>query len=103
MTYEASLLGSNAANMATYALYILVVFIINNFDVRSPFEVFRLFFGYFSKFDWENQMITIYGTIKTLNFYDRLKTEFNFDIKKFALAERKLQMLSQSNFKMRES
>lgn len=48
-------------------------------------------------------MITIYGAIKTLNFYDRLKTEFNFDIKKFALAERKLQMLSQSDFKMRES
>lgn len=54
MTYEASLLGSHAANMATYALYILVVFIINNFDVRSPFEVFRLFFGYFGKFDWES-------------------------------------------------
>lgn len=33
MTYEASLLGSHAANMATYALYVLVVFLVNNFDV----------------------------------------------------------------------
>jgi DNA polymerase sigma len=88
MTYEASLLGSHAANMATYALYVLVVFLVNNFDVRNPLEVFRLFFAYFGKFEWESQMITIYGAIKTLNFYDRLKSEFNFDIKKFALSER---------------
>ena len=33
-------------------------------------------------------MVTIYGTLKTLNFYDRLKTEFNFDIRKFATHER---------------
>jgi DNA polymerase sigma len=44
MTYEASLLGSHAANMATYALYVLVVFLVNNFEVETPFEVFRLFF-----------------------------------------------------------
>lgn len=87
MTYEASLLGSHAANMATYALYVLVVFLINNFEVCSPFEVFRLFFYYFGKFEWESHMVTIYGAVKTLNFYDRLK-EFNFDIKKFAAAER---------------
>ena len=31
MTYEASLLGSHAANMATYALYIIVIFLVNNF------------------------------------------------------------------------
>jgi hypothetical protein len=30
-TYEASLLGSYAACMATYALYVLVLFIINNY------------------------------------------------------------------------
>lgn len=76
MTYEASLLGSHAANMATYALYILVVFLVNNFEVQSPMEVFKLFFEYFSKFDWESQMVTIFGAIKTLNFYDRLKQEF---------------------------
>jgi hypothetical protein len=30
-TYEASFLGSYAACMATYALYVLVLFIFNNF------------------------------------------------------------------------
>lgn len=54
MTYEASLLGSHAANMATYALYVLVVFLINNFEVHSAIEVFRLFFEYFGKFEWES-------------------------------------------------
>jgi hypothetical protein len=33
MTYEASLLGSHAANMATYALYVLIIFLVNNFEV----------------------------------------------------------------------
>lgn len=87
MTYEASLLGSHAANMATYALYTLVVFLVNNFDVRTPMEVFRLFFEYFGNFEWESQMITIYGPVKTLNFYERLK-ELSFSIKKLALQER---------------
>jgi len=88
MTYESSLLGSHAANMATYALYVLVVFLVNNFDVRSEMEVVRLFFLYFGQFEWESNMITIYGAIKTPNFYDRLKNEFCFDIRKFALHER---------------
>lgn len=103
MTYEASLLGSHAANMATYALYVLVVFLVNNFDVRSEWEVVRLFFGYFGRFEWESHMVTIYGAIKTLNFYDRLKNEFGLDIKKFAMAERKAttQAMS-SDFKMRD-
>ena len=87
MTYEASLLGSHAANMATYALYTLVVYLVNNFDVRTPMEVFRLFFEYFGNFEWESQMITIYGPVKTLNFYERLK-ELSFSIKKLALQER---------------
>ncbi len=89
MTYEASLLGSHAANMATYALYVLVVFLINNFEVETPMEVLRLFFDYFGSFDWESQMITIFGAVKTLNFYDRLKSEFNFDLNAMALADRK--------------
>lgn len=38
-------------------------------------------------------MVTIYGPIKTLNFYERLKQDYNFDVKKFALAERHLTAL----------
>ena len=45
-TYEASLLGSYAACMATYALYVLVLFIFNNFydELHTPMDVFKKFF-----------------------------------------------------------
>lgn len=44
-------------------------------------------------------MVTIYGALKTLNFYDRLKSEFNFDINKFASQDR----LSSADHNMRQS
>ena len=49
MTYESSLLGSHAANMATYALYVLVIFLLNNFnaELNSPLDVFNKYFEYF--------------------------------------------------------
>ena len=103
MTYEASLLGSHAANMATYALYVLVIFLVNNFEVSSPMEVFKLFFHYFgSDFDWDTTMVSIYGPIRTLNFYDRLKTEFQFDLEKFAMHERAI-LLQDKSCQMRAS
>ena len=74
MTYESSLLGSHAANMATYALYIIVIFLLNNFyeELQSPLDVFKKFFDYFGSetknFDWETRMLTIFGPVKTLNF-----------------------------------
>ncbi len=88
MTYEASLLGSHAANMATYALYVLVIFLVNNFEVRTPMEVLKLFFYYYGTFDWDQTMVSIYSPIRTLNFYDKLKNEFNFDLDKLALSQR---------------
>ena len=55
MTYDGNLLGSHAANMATYALYIQVIFLLNNFyaDLHTPLDVFRKYFSFFSTFDWE--------------------------------------------------
>jgi DNA polymerase sigma len=74
MTYEACLLGSHAANMATYALYIIVIFLLNNFynELETPLDVFRKYFEYFGSeqatFDWDDKMLTIFGPVKTLNF-----------------------------------
>lgn len=89
-TYEASFLGSYAACMATYALYVLILFIFENYhdQLASPVDVFKLFFKIWGSFDWDNNLITMYNPIKTLNFYDRLKQECNFDMDKFALIER---------------
>ena len=51
--------------MTTYALYILVTFLLNNFhdELHTPFEVFERFFEYFSEFDWSGKIVTIYGPI----------------------------------------
>lgn len=96
MTYEASLLGSHAANMATYALYIIVIFLLNNFydDLHTPLDVFRKFFEFFGReaatFDWNENVLTIFGPIKTLPvpLTDRLRTKADFDIDKLALIDR---------------
>lgn len=94
MTYESSLLGSHAANMATYALYIIVIFLLNNFyeELQSPLDVFKKFFDYFGSetknFDWETRMLTIFGPVKTLNFSERIKNEGGYDIDKLAMIDR---------------
>lgn len=79
-TYEASLIGSYAACMATYGLYVLILFVINNFydELSSPMDVFKKFFQVWGNFDWETNMISIYSPVKALNFYDKLKTEVRY-------------------------
>lgn len=47
-------------------------------------------------------MITIFGAVKTLNFYDRLKNVYNFGVHKLAVAERPT-IISESKLPMRES
>jgi hypothetical protein len=63
--------------MATYALYVLVIMIVNNFynELNSPLDVLRLFFRIWGNFDWDNNIITILAPIKTPNFYEKLKFE----------------------------
>ena len=65
LTFDAALLGSHTANMTTYALYVLVAFLLNNFheELNTPFEVFEKFFEYFADFDWQNKIITVYGPV----------------------------------------
>ena len=76
-TYECSFLGSYAACMATYALYVLILYIINNFaeELATPIDVFRRFLTVWGQFDWEQHIITMYCPIKAANFYERLRNE----------------------------
>lgn len=71
--------------MATYGLYTLIIFIFNcysinhqtgNFELTNEMEVFRKFFKVLGTFKWDEYIITIYGPIKTNNFFDRLRSEF---------------------------
>lgn len=82
MTYETSLLGSQHACMATYAMHILVVYIFNNYSrdhqtnelvIHTEMDFFRKFFEIFGKFNWEAYMVTIYGPIGISTSYERLR------------------------------
>lgn len=78
--------------MATYGMYTLVLFIFNNYsktdDLSSELKFFRKFFQFFSEFDWDKYIITIFGPVRVQNFYERLRDECNFDLTKLALKER---------------
>ena len=65
LTYDASLLGSHTANMTTYALYIITIFLLNNFydELETPLDVFKKFFFYFNEFEWASKIVTIYGPV----------------------------------------
>ena len=86
LTFDAALLGSHTANMTTYALYVLVTFLLNNFhdELNTPFEVFERFFEYFSDFDWSNKIITIYGPVVFHGGHNQSKRSFE----QMALEER---------------
>lgn len=90
-TYEASILGSFAACMATYALYVLVIFILNNYydELLTPMDVVKKFFKVWSRFDWDNNIVTIYGPVSVSNFYEKLR-DCQFDVERLALLERSL-------------
>lgn len=93
MTYESSLLGSQLACMATYALYTLVIYIFNNYSkdgegIQTEMQFFKKFFQILGDFDWDKHLITIYGPIRIQNLYDKLRDECNFDLNQLALNER---------------
>ena len=85
LTFDAALLGSHTANMTTYALYVLVIFLLNNFydELNTPFEVFERFFEYFCDFDLGNKIVTIYGPV---TFQTHPSAKRNFEL--LALEER---------------
>ena len=96
MTYESSLLGSQLACMATYGMYTLSLYVFNNYGIDSKknklitteMQFLRKFFEVFGEFDWDKHMVTIYGPVRIMNSYDRLRDECNFDMNQLALNER---------------
>ena len=92
-TNEVSLLGAQISCMATYALYTLVIFILNCYgkskDLQSEMAVLKCFFEVFGEFDWDTHMVTIYGPVRLQGFYDRLRDHFDFDLERLAMSERR--------------
>ncbi|TKY73929.1 nucleotidyltransferase protein [Spatholobus suberectus] len=66
--YESRLLGGHHGLLSTYAIEILVLYIINRFhsSVRGPLEVLYIFLDYYGSFDWDHNYVSIWGP-KTLS------------------------------------
>ncbi|KAH1205001.1 hypothetical protein GmHk_16G045814 [Glycine max] len=62
--YESRLLGGHHGLLSTYAVEILVLYIINRFhsSVRGPLEqVLYIFLDYYGSFDWDHNYVSIWG------------------------------------------
>ena len=73
--YEGKLMGSNIGLMASYTLEILVIFLFNlHYDeINNEYEAFEKFFELMEEFDWEKNVISLYGLISNFNFYKKLQ------------------------------
>ena len=87
-TYEGRILGSHLGCMTTYALEVLILYILNEYydEMTNALDVFFKFFEVFGKFNWQNQILTIYGPIEKEGFYEKLEAR-NFDVEALALEE----------------
>ncbi|XP_019430253.1 PREDICTED: uncharacterized protein LOC109337684 [Lupinus angustifolius] len=61
--YESRILGAHHGLLSTYAVEILVLYIVNRFhsSVGGPLEVLYRFLDYYGKFDWETNYISVDG------------------------------------------
>ncbi|KAL0668781.1 hypothetical protein Bca4012_031485 [Brassica carinata] len=63
--YESRILGANMGLFSTYALSILVLYIINLFhsSLSGPLSVLYKFLDYYGSFDWSNYCISLSGPV----------------------------------------
>ena len=76
--YEGNLMGSNIGLMASYTLEILVIYVFNlHYEyIYNEFDGFEKFFELMQKFNWEKNIISLYGIMPNFTFYSRLE-DFN--------------------------
>jgi hypothetical protein len=75
-TYYSRIMGAINGLLTTYALEVLIVFILNTFPESrtTPLQVLAFLIDYFSGFDWENNIITCCGVLP----YSKLYNEAEF-------------------------
>lgn len=63
--YESRILGAHHGLISTYALETLVLYIFRVFNnsFAGPLEVLYRFLEFFSKFDWENYCVSLWGPV----------------------------------------
>ncbi|XP_013663903.1 uncharacterized protein LOC106368483 isoform X1 [Brassica napus] len=70
--YESRILGAHHGLISTYALETLVLYIFHVFDnsFSGPLEVLYRFLEFFSKFDWQNFCISLWGPVPVSSLPD---------------------------------
>ena len=78
--YEGNLMGSNIGLMANYTLEILIIFIFNYYYeyIYNEFDGFEKFFEILEAINLENNVISLFGIISKINFYNSILL-FNSD------------------------
>ncbi|KAG7561076.1 polymerase nucleotidyl transferase domain [Arabidopsis thaliana x Arabidopsis arenosa] len=63
--YESRILGANTGLISTYALAVLVLYIINLFhsSLSGPLAVLYKFLDYYGSFDWNNYCVSVNGPV----------------------------------------
>lgn len=81
--YEGNLLGSNMSLMASYTLEILVIYLFNFYydEINNEFEGFEKFFEIMQAFQWDKEIISLFGYISNFDFYKKLKNHNDYKIK----------------------
>ncbi|KAL2564816.1 hypothetical protein AAZX31_19G082700 [Glycine max] len=84
--YESRLLGGHHGLLSTYAVEILVLYIINRFhsSVRGPLEVLYIFLDYYGSFDWDHNYVSIWGP-KPLSSFPEIAETLECDHGEFLL------------------
>jgi len=62
-TYESRILASHQSLLSTYALQVMLLYVINlrHGEIGSPLQALACFLEVFSKFDWENYGVSVTG------------------------------------------
>ncbi|XP_058743867.1 uncharacterized protein LOC131616527 isoform X1 [Vicia villosa] len=70
--YESRILGAHHGLISTYALETLVLYIFHVFNnsFAGPLEVLYRFLEFFSKFDWDNFCVSLWGPVPIISLPD---------------------------------
>ena len=77
--YESHILGSQNANLCSYAIEVMIIYVLNNYyeECLTPLDVLRVFIRVFAKFNWAHYILTIYGPI-SVAVYNQSFTSVSF-------------------------
>ena len=75
--YEGNFIGSNIGLMASCALELLMLYIFNIYyeNIQDEIDAFFLFFKLMSEFDFDNNIITLFGLISKKFFFENCNNQ----------------------------